>query len=112
MKTHTMHFAQTPFWSIKEGSKEIESRVYDAKRRSIAVGDAIACVSHETGEKVRVRVVALHVHGSFQELFSNFPPELFGQQSIDACMAQIRQFYTEEEERRDGVVGIQFECIT
>ncbi len=54
---------------IKSGSKTIELRLYDEKRREIQVGDTILFTNTENGEHLSVRVLALSVFDSFEELY-------------------------------------------
>ncbi len=107
-----MNLARGPFEKIASGAKTIESRLFDEKRRKIHVGDTIefACAS-EPHRIIRVRVVAVHPFKKFEELFSSFPPARFGGVSPEELLTEIRAFYSESDERRWGVVGIEIELM-
>ena len=71
---HTMHLNPSSFSKIKEGTKTIELRLYDEKRRQLAVDDTICFIcSGETGERLWARVVELYVFDSFKALYTALP---------------------------------------
>ena len=45
---HEMRLNDEPFQAIKDGTKTIEMRLYDEKRRMIQVGDVIRFTNRET----------------------------------------------------------------
>ena len=47
MMEHNMKLNPSPFEKIRTGSKTIELRLYDEKRRAISVGDTITFVNTE-----------------------------------------------------------------
>ena len=59
--THSMQLQPSPFEMIKDGSKTIELRLFDEKRRKIRIGDTIAFTNTETREVLSVRVLELMV---------------------------------------------------
>ena len=105
--THEMQLSIRPFEKIVRGAKVIESRLYDEKRQAIKVGDRIefTCTDNPA-QKVSVQVIALHRHPSFDELFSAFLPEEFGGVSKSELLKEINTFYSEEEVKKYGVLGI------
>jgi ASC-1-like (ASCH) protein len=108
MVIHQMKLAKIPFEKIARGQKTIESRLFDAKRRRIDTGDFIAFTQKENpSQKITVRVTALYRYATFDELFSDFPPVFFGGESKAVLLNEIHQFYSSEEERQFGVVGIR-----
>ncbi len=112
MITHQMKLASGPFEKIAHGSKVIESRLFDEKRQKINIGDPIEFTTNDDlGKKVVVQVRALYRYGSFDDLFSDYPPEYFGGSSKKELIEEIRNFYTSDEERRYGVVGIKIELL-
>lgn len=67
--THSMQLTPSPFQMIKEGTKTIELRLFDEKRRKIQIGDIIEFSNTETGEKIGAKVSALYVFDSFELLY-------------------------------------------
>ena len=105
-----MKLSKIPFEKIANGTKVIESRLFDDKRKLVNVGDYIEFTqSDDSTKKVGVRVVALYRYGTFYELFSNFPPAYFGGETKESLLVEIEQFYSPEEQNRFGVVGIKIE---
>jgi len=105
---HNMKLGNEPFIKIKNGEKVIESRLFDEKRRVINIGDEIEFVSNENQtEKILTNVIALYRYQTFEELFSDFPSEYFGQDSKEALLREIEQFYSGEDQKKYGVLGIR-----
>ena len=108
---HLMHLEDEPFEMIKGGRKRVELRLYDEKRRRIELGDIIVFRRMDESEEIRVRVKGLLRFASFRDLFEFVPGEFvgLGNLSIGEKIARMRRYYTEEEERKYGVLGIWFE---
>ncbi|MFZ1735657.1 MAG: ASCH domain-containing protein [Candidatus Moraniibacteriota bacterium] len=110
MITHQMKLAKEPFEKITNGQKVIESRLFDEKRRLINIGDAIEFSQNDNpAETVKAKVKALYRYDSFENLFSDFPPEYFGGVSKEFLLEEIGRFYPKEDQRKYGVVGIKIE---
>ncbi len=109
---HKMKLSTEPFEKIASGAKVIESRLYDEKRQQIVLGDEIEFSENNNPQnKVRTRVVGLLRYQSFESLFTDHEPYLFGEESKKFLLNQIKQFYSTEDEQRYGVVGIRIEVI-
>ena len=105
-----MKLAQGPFEKIAAGKKNIESRLYDEKRKQINVGDFIEFSQNEDlSRKVKMKVRGLYLYKTFDELFSDFAPENFGGESKEGLLQEIHQFYSLDDENKFGVVGIRME---
>ncbi len=112
MNAHSLQLATTPFNAITSGQKVIESRLYDEKRQLIQIGDTIEFTNREApDQKVLVRVIGLLRYKTFHDLFSHNNPEKFGGESVEWLENQINEFYSIEEQKFNGVVGIEFELI-
>lgn len=108
---HVMRLNDEPFRMIKSGRKTIELRLYDEKRRLIAVGDEIEFVhADDATEKLDCRVAALHRFSSFAELYDNLPLLQCGYTESDistASAADMDQYYPKEKQALFGVLGIE-----
>ena len=105
MKLHA-----SPFEMIKSGKKTIELRLYDEKRQRIKEGDVIAFTNTSNGEKMRATVKALHRFDSFEELYKTLPLLQCGYTVDDVDTAHpsdMEQYYSVEEQKKYGVVGIE-----
>lgn len=110
MTTYQMKLAKAPFEKIKNGQKIIEARLYDKKRQQINIGDRIEFVCDDNQIKsITAKIKALYRYQSFDDLFSDFPPEYFGESSKESLLKEIRKFYTVEKERFYNVIGIKLE---
>jgi len=106
-----MKLKPQPFKLIKEGDKTIELRLYDEKRQQISVGDQITFVNTENkNEELIVRVEALYIFKSFDELYQNLPLSECGYAKSElkqASSSDMEQYYSKEMQQRYGVVEIK-----
>ncbi len=97
---------------IRTGIKVIELRLYDEKRQLISLGDHITFFRQPSpGESMTVQVVALLRYPSFSALISDFPCAWFGGSSRKELLAELRRYYSEEDEKRYGIVGIKVQRV-
>lgn len=107
-----MKLAAEPFANIASGEKVIESRLYDEKRQQIALGDEIEFSENDHPERtVKSRVIGLLHYRSFKDLFADHDPALFGGESREFLLNQIKQFYSDEDEQKYGVVGFRLALV-
>ena len=107
-----MKLATEPYSNIALGKKLIESRLFDEKRKIIAIGDQIVFSENNNPENSVVTVVkGLLRYQTFKELFADHEPSLFGEASRDFLLEQIKQFYSDEDEQKYGVIGIRLQLI-
>ena len=94
--------------AIAEGRKRIEGRLYDEKRQAIKPGDEIVFEN-----KLVCVVKDLRVYPSFREMLEREGIEnvLPGVESIEEGVRVYRRFYSEEKERKYGVVAIEVEPV-
>lgn len=112
--THHMHLKEEPFDKILNRKKTIELRLFDEKRKAIKCGDRIVFESHKQDESITARVLKLHVFGSFKELYETLPLEKCGydtQEIKNASFTDMELYYSCEEQKKYGVVGIEFELL-
>lgn len=109
---HQMKLTSIPFEKILSGNKVIESRLYDEKRRMINLGDEIFfSQSDDNKQTVNTKVIGILRYDSFQQLFADHDPKLFGGTNTDELLKEIKQFYSDEDEAKYGVVGIRLQKI-
>ena len=110
MNATEMRLADEPFEKIKSGEKTVEIRLYDEKRKQIKVGDKIIFYRlNDNTDFKSATVIDLHHYKSFKELFSS---ELFsmtgcGLMSVDEATQSMYKYYTQEQEKTFGVLGIE-----
>ena len=102
---HKMKLQEDPFERIKNGTKTVEFRLYDEKRRTIQIGDEIEFSKlPELQEKLLVKVIDLYKEESFEKLGED-------KEKIIEKAKSMNRFYTPEQEKEYGVVGIKIEII-
>lgn len=112
---HFMKLNRIPFEMIASGKKTIELRLYDEKRQLIKPGDEIEFTcTEDKGEKLLVRVKALHRFADFKELYKELPLESCGYEiwELDkADPSDMDKYYSRQHQEKYGVVGIETELI-
>ena len=109
MTTHQLKLATEPFNAIISGNKTIESRLYDTKRQKIQIGDRIIFTNRDNSEQtVTAEVVGLLRYATFRDLFSHNNPRKFGGNNVEWLENQISEFYSIEDQKIYGVIGIEF----
>lgn len=114
VSVHEMHLADEPFFAIRNGSKTVEIRLCDEKRKVIDNGDVIVFERGNTGEKVVTRVTEQWACESFLEAYELFPPMRFGAEddvTPKELAERILRYYTREEEKEYGVLAIELTLV-
>ncbi len=107
-----MKLATEYFQKIKNGTKIIECRLYDEKRKLLNIGDKIEFSDAQNDtDKITAEVVALHTYPSFSELLNHFPIASFGAENKEDFLAVLKKFYSDEDEKKYGVVGIEIKLL-
>ena len=107
---HEMGLQAKYFDFIKNGTKRIELRLFDEKRRGIKIGDTIEFTNPD-GEKLSVKVVGLLRYGSFEDLFRDFDISILADESMTKreLLNVLNEFYPAEKQAEMGVVGVRVE---
>ncbi len=109
---YEMKLNNEPFIKIKNGTKTIELRLNDEKRQQLKIKDQIEFTNRETLEKMIVEIQNLHHYQSFEELYKNFDKVSLGYDQIDiADPNDMLKYYSEEEQNKYGVLGIEIKKI-
>jgi len=107
---YNMKLNQGPFTKIKNGSKTIELRLNDEKRRLLNIGDTIIFTNTETGETLETEVLGLYKYPSFEELYKKFNKVELGYEEYEkARYTDMEEYYTKQDIDKYGVVGIRLE---
>ena len=115
MKKHIMKLQPSPMKMIRDGSKTIELRLLDRKRKKVAVGDVIMFVNAtDITDTLSVTVKDLFVFDSFDELYRKLPLLECGytKDNVDtASPSDMELYYSAEEQKKYGVIGIKLSVI-
>ncbi len=107
---HKMKLQKSPFERIKNGTKTVEFRLYDEKRSKIKIGDQIEFSKlPDLQETILVDVLDLYREDTFENLFK----KLFTDEDyIKKQATSMYQYYSPDEEKKYGVVGIKISLIS
>jgi len=113
MNTIEMHLQAPIYQFIKSGTKRIELRLLDEKRKTIKLGDEIVFISRGDGDKTRAKVVGLLYYRTFPELVADYSIEILMDKSTtkEELLGELNKFYPKDEQENLGVVGIRFELV-
>lgn len=110
---HEMKLNNEPFECIKNGTKTIELRLNDEKRKLLTVGDYIEFTNKVTNEKLLVEVINLFKYNSFEELYKHFNKIEMGYSiNEEANPKDMENYYSKEEQEKYGVLGIKIKKLT
>ena len=106
---HSMKLLEKPFNNIKNGTKTIEFRLYDEKRKQIQIGDTIEFIKlPEREKKIIVKVIDLYHEKTFKELFKKLG---YSNDELDKKVQGMYTIYSPEKEAEFGVLGIKIKLI-
>lgn len=109
---YNMKLYNAPFEMIKRGEKTIELRLNDDKRRKLLLGDTIIFTNTESGEKLQAEVLELYKFKNFKELYENMDMSKCGYKNgDDISYLHMNKYYSEEEQSKYGVLGIEIRLI-
>lgn len=104
---YRMKLQNEPFKQIKKGTKEIEIRLNDEKRKFFEINDYIEFTNISTLEIMFVKITNLYHFESFEKLFNNFDNSILGCGSYE----EMYKYYSKEEEKKYGVLGIEIKVL-
>jgi len=107
---HKMKLNESPFERIKNGTKTVEFRLYDEKRRKVKIGDKIEFSKlPDLQEKILVKVIDIYRDETFENLFRKLHKD---EEEIERKTKSMYQFYSKEQEKEYGVVGIKIALLS
>lgn len=110
---YEMKLDNEPFKAIKNGTKTLELRLNDEKRKQLIVGDYIEFTNRVTNEKLLVEVIDLFKYNSFEELYKHFNKIEMGYSiNEEANPKDMENYYSKEEQEKYGVLGIKIKKLT
>ena len=105
---HYMSVKQRYFNLLKDGKKTIELRLFDEKRQKIKMGDYILFSNADNlQDSFQGKVINLHWDKNFDALCKKINPKQAGFQTKKELLCALNEFYSDEEQEKFGVVGIE-----
>ena len=106
--TCQMNLYPEPFDLIKAGSKTVEMRLFDEKRRKLSVGGLIVFTNTKTKEELVVEIIDLKQFDSFESLYLNYKKTDIGYKDDEVANPDdMLSYYSIEDVRKYGVVAIE-----
>lgn len=113
--SHEMNVDSEWFDKIVNGSKTIELRLNDERRRNIKVDDYVVLINQDSNAdltKCVVKVTGLHRFDDFNKLYANLDMTKCGYSANDIPNPDdMLAYYSIERQAECGVVGIEFELL-
>ena len=110
----TIHLDEDIFENVKHGTKNVEVRVNDEKRRRLKVGDKITFLMRPNDvESLDAVIEDLIYYKSFEDLVKDYTEEeLYSSEyTKEKFLTLLKRFYTDEEIEKYGTVAIKFRII-
>lgn len=107
-----VHLHPDVYEIVKQGSKNVEARVNDEKRRKLKVGDTLIFLKRPLEEEnCKARVTDLKYFDTFEQMGKNYDFKRLYLESytMDMWLKELSRFYSDEEIKKYGVVAIEFE---
>lgn len=104
---YRMKLQNEPFKQTKKGTKEIEIRLNDEKRKAFKINDYIEFTNISTLEIMFVKITNLYNFKNFEELFNHFDNSTLGGGTYE----EMYDYYSKEEENKYGVLGIEIKVL-
>ena len=102
------------FEIVKNGTKRVECRLYDEKRKKMKIGDELVFLKRPLEEeKIVTKIVNLKIYDNFNELVKYYDIERLYLSSLtkDDFVKLLGRFYSDDEQEKYGVVAIEFEKV-
>lgn len=109
---HSMRLQNHYFNCIKNGSKRIELRLYDDKRKQIKLNDIIQFFNEEQ-ENISAKVIGLLYYSNFDDLISDFDIDLLADKFMtkNDLLGDLNRFYSQQQQQQFGVIGIRIKLL-
>ena len=106
-----IHLDEDIFEVVKNGTKNIECRLNDEKRRLLKIGDKLTFLKRPNDiEKIEAVVEDLKYYNNFKEMMNDYSIEevYIKGYTKNEFLKLLERFYTEENQKQYGVVAIKF----
>lgn len=112
-KVFTITLKQPWLGLIRDGKKTIEGRLNRGIFSKLRIGDKVLWLNKHSGEKVLTKIVSLNRYDTFREMISDNGIEniLPGIDSIEEGVNVYGRYYSDEDQRENGVIALGIEVI-
>lgn len=106
-----VHLDSDIFDIVDNGSKNVEIRLNDEKRRQLNVGDTLVFLRRpDDVDSIKVTITNLIYFNNFEEVFNNYDMKriYLDNTSKEDYINLMKRFYSDEDVSKYGVVAIEF----
>ena len=110
----TIHLDSDLFEIVKRGTKNIEARVNDEKRKRLKIGDRITILKRpEDIEQITAIIEDLIYYDNFVDLVADYTIEelYLNKYTKEEYLDLLKKFYSDEEIKQYGTVAIKFRIM-
>lgn len=112
---HTIKIQPEYYNYILHGTKRIEIRLNDEKRKQIKIGDTITFLKEpDLIESFNAKVIELMHYNNFEDMLNDIDISLLADKSVsqEELINSLEQFYSKEKQKEYSVVGIKIEITS
>lgn len=107
---HKLHLLDKYFCLIKDGSKTVEIRLNDEKRKKMKVGNYIDFINKDTEEIVTTEIVDKKLFDSVNDLYDIYDEKSIGISKKD-ILKVMRNIYSEDELNDNKICALEIKKI-
>lgn len=109
---HEMRLNNEPFNKIKEGTKIVELRLLDEKRKALRIGDKIIFTNRANNEKIDVIITNLFKADNFAPIYEKYSKVETGYNEEEPSNPEdMEKYYTKDEIKKYGCLAIEIEKV-
>ncbi len=109
---HKMNLNDSPFKLISQGSKTIELRLNDEKRKKLKEGDYINFTNLETQEEILVEIIKLNLFPDFKTLYKQYDPIAMGYKETDVVdYHDMEKYYSLDKQKLYSALAIEINLV-
>lgn len=110
---HNMKLQPKYYNFMLNGTKRIEIRLNDEKRKNINLGYTIIFTNTSTNESFNTKVIGLLNYRAFEDMLKDFDMSILADKSItkNELINVLEEFYSKEMQEKYGVLGIRIELL-
>ncbi|MBQ4400253.1 MAG: hypothetical protein II830_03040 [Alphaproteobacteria bacterium] len=106
---HTLYVEKKDFLPIDVGSKKIEFRLVDNKRKKMKIGDILIFNNvDDINQFLSVEITKLHYASDFAKLLKQIDINLTGSNNAENILYSLNRIYPKEQQQKRGAIGIEF----
>lgn len=111
IKYYKKHLSEPWFSLVKKGEKKVEGRLNKGDFKEIKVNDIV--IFYNNDDECKVKIIKKDIYKSFEDLIinkkiKNIIPTV---NRVNNAVKIYREYYSEYDEKKYGVVGLTIEII-